>query len=82
VIRTGKDKAKIIDALGPSRVAAIGNGRNDVAMMRKAALRIAIIGPEGASAQLASSADVLVRDIREGLDLLLNPLRLVATLRE
>ena len=50
-------------------------------MLKTAALRIAVLGPEGMAAGLLGASDVLVRDICEGLDLLLNPQRLVATLR-
>jgi soluble P-type ATPase len=78
-----QDQAKLghVNALGASRTACIGNGRNDALMLRHSALGIAVLGPEGASAQALQAADVIVRDIRDGLDLLLNPLRLSATLR-
>lgn len=81
VVETGRDKLRLLQRLGPSHVVAIGNGRNDVPMMRKAALSIAVIGPEGAAGELLATADVVVRDVREALDLLLCPLRLSATLR-
>jgi soluble P-type ATPase len=80
-VETGEDKEKVIKALGPSQVVAIGNGRNDVGMVREAAVGIAVIGPEGAFGELLAAADVVVRDMREALDLLLHPLRLAATLR-
>jgi soluble P-type ATPase len=60
---------------------AIGNGRNDVPIMQRAAVGIVVIGPEGAAREAAHAADILVRDIRDGLDLLLKPLRLKATYR-
>jgi soluble P-type ATPase len=75
------EKGAYILSLGADHVAVIGNGLNDVAMFNTAALRIAVLGPEGMAAALLTAADVLVRDISEGLDLLLNPDRLVATLR-
>jgi GTP-binding protein EngB required for normal cell division len=40
------------------------------------------IGPEGASAELLLVADVVVRDVLDALDLITNPLRLKATLRD
>lgn len=62
-------------------VAAVGNGANDAAMLREAALGIAVLGPEGLAAEALLAADVLVRDVRDALDLLLQPERLVATWR-
>ncbi len=75
------EKGAYVLALGAESVAAIGNGANDVAMLNAAALRIAVLGGEGLSAALLKSADILTRDIHDALDLLLNPRRLVATLR-
>jgi soluble P-type ATPase len=80
-VETGQDKADAVARLGPQRVAIIGNGRNDAAMARLAALSIAVVGTEGAAAELLREADVVVADILDALDLLLDPLRLRATLR-
>jgi P-type E1-E2 ATPase len=82
VIQTGIDKANIVREISPAKVIAIGNGRNDVPMMTLAGLRIAVIGPEGASVALLQVADVVVRDIHDALDLVTHPLRLKATLRD
>jgi soluble P-type ATPase len=81
IVAAGPDKLRLLKRLGPARVAVIGNGRNDVPMMREAALSIAVVGPEGAAGEAVLAADILVRDIRDGLDLLLRPLRLKATYR-
>jgi len=81
IIRNGRDKAAAIKTFGAEHVAAIGNGRNDVPALRAAGLGVAVIGPEGAAGELLGVADVVVRDIRDGLDLILSPLRLRATLR-
>ena len=75
------DKANFIAALDPPGAAAIGNGNNDVAMFQEAQLSIAVIGREGCCAGALLNADVVVNDINDALDLLLNPLRLIATLR-
>jgi P-type E1-E2 ATPase len=82
VVLTGLEKATLVRDAGPERVVAIGNGRNDVPMFKEAALRIAVMGSEGAAAELIEAADVVVNDVRDALDLLLHPLRLKATLRE
>ncbi len=65
----------------PLRAVTIGNGRNDAGMLADATLGIAIIGPEGASPEAVSAGDVVVMDINDGLDLLIHPNRLKATLR-
>ena len=79
----GEDRAKLalVRRLGARRVACIGNGRNDRLMLRAAALGIATIQREGAALDALRAADLAVRDVRDALDLLLEPRRLVATLR-
>jgi len=81
LVKTGQEKLRLLEDIGPSRVMAIGNGRNDVPMVRRAAIGVAVVGPEGAASDLIGAADIVVRDIRDGLDLLANPLRLTATFR-
>ena len=78
-----QDKAKMeyVDRLGADRAVCIGNGRNDVMMLKKAALGIAVVQDEGAAASAVLSADVVVTDILFALDLLSNQMRLTATLR-
>lgn len=81
ITRGTAEKGAYVLALGAGQVAVMGNGANDVAMFNAAALRIAVLGPEGLAADLLRSADVLVSDPCAGLDLLLHPRRLAATLR-
>ncbi|MBE3585059.1 ATPase, P-type (transporting), HAD superfamily, subfamily IC [Desulfofundulus australicus DSM 11792] len=84
VLKQGKgvnQKLKFIERLGLQNTVAVGNGTNDTLMLKNAALGIAVLGPEGASVQALLAADVVVKDICEGLDLLLHPVRLIATLR-
>lgn len=81
VIGTGQDKADLLAGLNSSSTAAVGNGRNDVAMIGAAALGIAVIGPEGCAGELIAAAKVICPDILAAIDLLLKPLRLKATLR-
>ncbi|MEN6325874.1 MAG: ATPase P [Syntrophomonas sp.] len=76
-----KDKADFTASLEPQGVAAIGNGTNDADMLELASLAIAIIGREGCSLAALRQADIAVNDINDALDLLINPLRLIATLR-
>jgi len=81
IIENGEDKRAFVERLGAGTTAAIGNGRNDVAMFRLARLAIAIVGPEGASAEAVAAADVLCVSITDALDLLLDDRALGATLR-
>ena len=82
IIRTGIEKADAVSMMGGENVIAVGNGRNDAPMMNRAGLGIAVIGHEGASAELVRAVDVVVNDIRDALDLIIHPLRLKATLRD
>jgi len=82
VIQSGYDKLEAVQKIGGKNVIAIGNGRNNVPMMNVAGLRIAVIGPEGASEELLRVADIVVCNICEALDLIIHPLRLKATLRD
>ena len=46
-LRQGAAKERYVAALGPGSVCAIGNGNNDAAMLKRAALAIAVLGREG-----------------------------------
>ena len=74
-------KLAYIKDLDPNRCVCIGNGRNDRLMLQRAALGMAVILDEGAAAQTLQAADVVCAGIVPALELLLNPLRLTATLR-
>ncbi len=76
-----KDKKAFVHRFDAQNVAAVGNGFNDRSMLAEAGLSIIIIGPEGCSLKALSAADIAVTDINHALDLLLNPLRIKATLR-
>ena len=82
IIADGREKAEIVGGLRADGVIAVGNGRNDIPMMKAAGLGIAVMGPEGSAAGLLLVADVVTRDINDALDLILDPLRLKATLRD
>jgi soluble P-type ATPase len=82
LVKSGTDKAALVQQLGPARVVAIGNGRNDVAMVQLAAIGIAVLGDEGTAGELIRVADIVAPNIAAALDLLRDPLSLVATLRE
>ncbi|MCR3956394.1 MAG: HAD hydrolase family protein [Gudongella sp.] len=77
-----ESKRQIVEGLGSERTAAIGNGRNDMAMLQEARIGIAIIGHEGAFTGLLHKADIAVTSIGGAMDLFLNPKRIEATLRK
>jgi hypothetical protein len=74
-------KHQILKKLGEQHCVCIGNGRNDVKMLRDAMLSIAVMDREGVYAGLMKEADLCVNSIEDGLDLLLYPKRLIAGLR-
>jgi soluble P-type ATPase len=74
-------KLRYVERLNPSKVAYIGNGRNDRLALEAAALAIAIIQTEGTSVSTLMVSDVVIPSILDALDLLIRPLRLIATLR-
>lgn len=75
-------KRRFVDSLGADGLVAVGNGRNDRLMVGAARLGIAVLQSEGAAAATIASADLVVPTITDALDLLVHPLRLVASLRD
>lgn len=74
-------KRAYVQKLGPERVVAVGNGRNDRLMLGAAALSMAVSSPEGTGVETLAVAHLYLPSVQEALDLLEQPLRLVATLR-
>ena len=81
LISKAEEKMRYVQQLGPSGVVAIGNGINDIGMLRLAALGIVVLSTEGAALRALQAGDVLVHSPVDAIDLLLRPKRLVATLR-
>jgi soluble P-type ATPase len=81
IIVSGEEKVHYVEQLGPAQVIAFGNGRNDVGMLRLAAIGVAVLAAEGAAMDALQAADVLTLGPVEAIDLVLNPKRLIATLR-
>jgi len=79
--REDRAKAAYIRQLGPTRVACIGNGRNDRLMLRAARLGLAVVQAEGAAAECLAAADLVLPSVNDALDLFLHPRRLTASLR-
>ncbi len=77
-----EQKAAFVRQLGAEQVIAIGQGANDAAMLKAAAIGIAVMSEEGLATATLLSADLLLPTIHDALNLLEFPTRLVATLRQ
>ena len=76
-----KQKLNYVKNLGLSNIIAIGNGKNDLLMLKKSALSIGVIQAEGAFSPILNSTNVICTNIIDALSLIINPKRLSATLR-
>ena len=84
-VQPGKEaeqKAEFVRQLNAAQVAAIGQGANDAAMLKTAAIGIGILSAEGIASETILAADLIVPDIFAALTLFEKPLRIVATLRK
>ncbi len=77
-----EQKADYVRNLGADSVIAIGQGANDAAMLKAAALGICVMSQEGVAVETLLAADLLVPDIFAALNLFDHPLRLIASLRK
>lgn len=76
-----QQKLNYVRNLGSAKVIAIGNGRNDHIMLRESALSIGIIQAEGAYSQIIYDTHIICTRINDAIELLINPVRLLATLQ-
>jgi len=74
-------KADYVRRLGKEKVVAIGQGANDAEMLQEACLGICILSAEGVATQTLLVSDLVAANIQDALNLIENPLRIVATLR-
>ena len=75
------EKAEFIKELGEENSIAIGNGNNDALMIKNAGIGIAVLGDEGCAKETLMNADIVCKDSIDALELILQPKRLIATLR-
>nr|WP_312579781.1 HAD hydrolase family protein [Sedimentibacter sp.] len=78
----GECKAKIVSDLGVENTICFGNGYNDIKMFEAARISVAVLGDEGMCSGLVNVSDILVKSIEDGINLLLNTNRIIATLRK
>jgi soluble P-type ATPase len=60
---------------------AIGNGNNDSLMLKEAVIGVCVIEDEGAASKSIINADIVTKSIYDAFELLLNPKRIIVTLR-
>ncbi len=75
-------KLELLKKIGETKTIAIGNGSNDVLMLKESLIGICVLGREGASKDAIMASDLVISDINDALDLLFKPNRLAATLRK
>lgn len=84
LVEKGKEDAQklaLVEELGRETAVCIGNGSNDVSMLKESVMGICVLGREGASVEAIMSSDLVVPEINDALEMLLNTDRLIATLR-
>ncbi len=84
-IRSGdeaRQKGDYVRGLGAEKVIAIGQGSNDMDMLKSAAIGIAVLGDEGLAVEALMGAKIVMHTIYEAINLIEFPSRLTATLRK
>ncbi len=79
--RESEQKARLVREKGEEVTVCVGNGSNDVSMLRESVIGICIVGQEGASSEAMMAADLVVPSINDALELFLKPHRMKASLR-
>ena len=75
-------KLEFLNTLDAKQCIAIGNGNIDAKMLKHAAIGIAVLGDEGLSKKAFENSDIVVKSIEDAFNLILDPKKIIATLRE
>jgi len=81
VTNTAEQKKAFVESIGPNHTVCIGNGNIDIDMFRVSKLSICTIQAEGATTRALFEADIVVTHIEHAIDILRDPVKLIATLR-
>ena len=81
VTETAEDKKRFVESIGAETTVCVGNGNIDVEMFKVARLSICTVQAEGATTKAVLHADIVVTHITHALKILLDPDKLIATLR-
>lgn len=79
--KSAEEKRDLALGMEPDTCVTIGNGRIDLELMKTVKLGIVTLQAEGVHTETLLAADVVVPTIEDALDLLIDPERLIATLR-
>lgn len=75
-------KRDFVQSLGANETIAVGNGLNDILMVKIAVLGVAILDKEGCANPTLKNADLIYKNIIDFLESLENKKRIIATLRK
>lgn len=81
IAQTADEKKRFVESIGAEKTVCVGNGNIDMEMFKVAGLSICTIQAEGATTRAMLQADIVVTHINQALDILLDPEKLIATLR-
>jgi soluble P-type ATPase len=81
VTETAEDKKRFVESIGAETTVCVGNGNIDVEMFKVARLSICTVQAEGAATKAVLHANIVVTHISHALEILLDPDKLIATLR-
>ncbi|GAA0745028.1 HAD family hydrolase [Clostridium oceanicum] len=75
-------KKEFVEKLGSKKTVAVGNGKNDLEMFKKAVLSICVLGEEGCFSKSLIESDIVVKNIESVFAMFKNKNRIKATLRD
>jgi len=75
-------KAKYVQKLNTSNVVALGNGQNDLLMLKESILGIGILNHEGIYTKTLLASDIVCQNPIDAIEYFKNSKRLIATLRK
>ena len=81
ITKAAHEKRAFVESIGAERTVCVGNGNIDVEMFKVAGLSICTIQAEGATTKALLEADIVVTHIKHALEILLDPDKVIATLR-
>lgn len=81
ITRTASEKKDFVESIGSDHTVCVGNGNIDVEMFKAARLSICTIQAEGATMEAMVAADIVVTHIKQAFEILLDPAKLIGTLR-
>ena len=82
IAHTAYDKLMEVKKRHPEDSVAIGNGSIDHKMFDAAGISFCVIGREGASYKAIAHADIVVTDFEHVLEMIKQPKKIIATLKE